>query len=305
MARRKPATTTHPAIAGVALLALTLSGSGASRVGAQDPGATKYLLPDLSAAGDVRSVEDVLDMSMDMTVSVEGQESAAKFSQRSREAYTETIVAVDAEGAPTMVKRAYTVAREAETPPMGKTVVRVSSLQGKTVTIRIAGDQVAVTADKGMLAPEDVKELQGKFGKNAEPEFIPQRELALGEEWVLDGAALGSALKGLEKGGIRGKLERIFPKHGHSLAEVRFNMQLHGTPEGAPLPLTMKGAGTGIYDLTLKRERDMQFSGPVTTEGEIEENGHKLKLKGEGKMNASTKVQWLKVAGKPVPPVAR
>ena len=113
------------------------------------PAQKKYRLRNLSAAGDSRTVDDVMDMQLDMVLTLEGQEVPMKFALRTREAYTVEILALKESAA--LIRRKYTAHRQAETTPDGQTKVKVSSFQGKTVTIRVHGRKVTVTTDKSKL----------------------------------------------------------------------------------------------------------------------------------------------------------
>lgn len=279
-------------------LLLTLSATQAQEP-APEP-VQKYRFRNIAAAGDSRSIDDLMDMSLDLVITLEGQEVPSKFAMRSRQTYTEQILAA-VKGDATVIRRKYTVHREAETTPDGMTKVKVSSLQGKTVTLRISGRKVTVTADKGKLAPADVKKLQEKLADNDDGDgFLPDRDLAPGEEWTLAPDLVRKMFKGMEKGEVKGRFERVFNEAGRSLAEFRLDLSLEGAAGGSPIPITMKGTGAAFFDLKLKRELGTRFGGPISLEGDVEQEGRKLRIVGSGLMDARQSVRWLKVAGKPV-----
>ena len=277
-------------------LLLTLSVSGAAQD--TDPAPKKYRFRSAAAAGDVRTIDDRMEMQLELVMTVDGQELPLKFGTRSREAYTEEVLALKKDAA--LYRRSYTAHRQAETTPDGQSKVVVSSLQGKTVTIRVNGRKVTVTAEKGKLAAADVKELQEKFSDDDDTEFVPNRDLTPGDEWTLPADALAKAFKGLDKGEVKGRFERVFEEAGRSLAELQFTLTLEGSPGGSPLPLHLTGTGTTFYDLKLNRELGSRFGGPISTEGELEQAGKKVRMVGSGLLDTHQTVRWLKVAGKPV-----
>lgn len=264
------------------------------------PPAQKYRFPTPAAVGDTRTVDDVLEMQFEVVVTIDGQETISRFSKRSREAYTEEILGA-VRGKRTVVRRKYTAHREAETGPNGESKIKVSSLQGKTVTIRINGRKVVVTADKGKLASADVKKLQVRFGSgDSASEFLPDRELAPGEEWILAPEVVAKTFAGMGKGDVKGRFERIFDESGRSLAEFGLVLELEGSGGGSPVPISMKGNGQAFYDLTHKRELGARFSGPIVMDGEVEQDGKKVRITGSGTVDGRQTVRWLKVAGKAV-----
>lgn len=282
---------------------LTMSaGAGAMALAAgQEPApAPKYRFSDVVAAGDAYSAESVDSMDMDMNASRDGTDAPFKLVTRSREAFRHEVLAYGG-GKPAVFRRTYLVHRSSTLTPDGEQKVKVSSLQGKTVTIRVAGKKVTVTTSKGKLLPADVKRLQDRFdGGDDGDDFIPDRELTPGDEWTVSPAALRKAFDGFSEGSVKGRFERVLQHDERALAEVRFEMDFQGKPGGLPGPLKVVGTIAQYFDLDLKRPMGMRVMGDVDTMGEIELRGLKFQVTGAGKAETVQRMRWLKLAGKPV-----
>src|SRR5437660_1591436 len=127
----------HPALCWLipGLAAVLMAGSAAL-------GQQKYRLHGVSTPGDLCTVDSSTDLSLMLTINVpnNGQgDQQLPFSERQRACYREKVLAVDQKGV-SALRRTYTVARSVATDPYLNKTTKVSSLQGKTVTVRRVGD---------------------------------------------------------------------------------------------------------------------------------------------------------------------
>jgi hypothetical protein len=160
---------------------LTLSLAVALLAGTHALGQQKYRLRAVDAPGDLCSVDNSTDMSFMVTVNVPGSgqgDQQIPFSERHRESYRQKVLAVDQKG-PCAISRTYAIARTVTTDPYLNQTTKVSSLQGKTVTIRRVGDQVNVTAEPGKLSPEDEKTVTSELGQ-MDGGFFPDHDVVPG-----------------------------------------------------------------------------------------------------------------------------
>src|SRR5262249_4996220 len=128
------------------LLCLVLAATAGSGGWAQQ----KYRLRDAEAAGDVAVVEGSQIIRMKLRVAPGGEEAREQsFGSVQTELYHQRVLTLGPNGAKTE-QRAYAVSRTTEMGPKGDDV-KVTSLQGKTVTIRRAGGKVTITPEKGRL----------------------------------------------------------------------------------------------------------------------------------------------------------
>lgn len=259
----------------------------------------KYRFQENSAVGDVSVSENTMEMTLDVKVTANGQElPPIKFLTREREKYTDEVLAVS-KNQPTTVRRTYEIARGVETGPDGMQKPKVSTLQGKVITIRVEGDKVTLAPAKGKLAPEDEKAVVDEF-KQPDSPFFPDREVAPGEEWTVDPKVVAQTLNGIDKGEVKGKFEDVVPYGGRQCARIAIDISVQGQPGGVPVPMTMKGTGKGYYALDFMRPLDLEMSGPITMKGDTEQNGVKLQFDGEGTLVKKDTRRWVKVAGRPV-----
>jgi hypothetical protein len=260
----------------------------------------KYHLNDVAAAGDLVAIEKSTDMTMNLKVTVDGQELPAfKMMNREREKYTTEILAADKNGKPTVIRRTYSVATGEETDAEGKQKAKVSSLQGKTVTIKVAAGKATVTATGGKLDPEDEKSLAEEFSGSGSP-FLPNREVAPGEEWTIDPKQLPAGLVGAEKADMKGRFTDVVDRGGHPAARIHIDMDVLGKFGGSPLPLAIKGAGEALFALDFQRPLTANLDGPFTIKGEMVQDGKKLQFDGDGTLKTTQTFAWQKVAGKAV-----
>jgi hypothetical protein len=282
--------------AGYAALALLLT-LGAGSVLAQE----RVRIREVSALGDVSEVEDTTDMSLTVRVTVDGQEAPrAEFVKREREKYVETVLGT-ASGRKARARRTYSISRAAESGPEGKLKQRVSTVQGKTVTVRLVNGQATVTPSRGRIAPQDAAALKSDFSRAAGSVF-PDRELSVGEEWSVDPNALSAVFGEVDRAEVRGRFEEITEHGGYRCARMRLDVTVEGKASGSPFPITMKLAGQRFYALDLNRPIELDMSGPITLNGETKEGGRTIVLAGEGTFKARQTARWLKVAGKPPAP---
>jgi hypothetical protein len=163
----------------------------------------------------------------------------------------------------------------------------------------VEGSKVTITPARGKVAPEDEKGIVEEFQQSGSP-FFPEREVAPGEEWSVDPKIVAQALKGINKGEVKGKFEEVVPYGGRQCARIGIEMSLEGQPGGVPVPMTMKGSGKGYYALDVMRPLDLELSGPITMKGDTEQNGVRLQFDGQGMLQKKETHKWVKVAGKAV-----
>lgn len=265
-------------------------------------GQQKYRLRDISAVGDVAEYNMTSDMNVAFHAALGNEQSPEfVFSQQEQRKYREAITAVDAKGRPSAVRRNYTVARTITSTADNPSKSAVSSLQGKTVTMRRNGSQLAVTATKGRLLANDVKRLKEELAGYGEP-FFPDRDLAIGEEWTVEPKALTQSLGGAEKATIKAKLLEVVPYMGHQCARVKIDVEAVSKVPTTPMTITMSLTGDLYHALDLQRTLSVSFGGPVAAKGQDTREGVTLDLIGEGTAQIDITARWLKIGGKPVSP---
>jgi hypothetical protein len=278
----------------LALAASLMAGSGAL-------GETKYRLRDAYSPGDTCTVDNSMDMSVMLTVNVPGSgqgDQQLPFSVRHRESYREKVLAVDQKG-PSAFRRTYTVARTVTTDPYLNETTKVSSLQGKTVTVRRVGDHVAVTAEPGKLSPEDEKSMTSELS-HTESAFFPDHDVAPGEEWPIDPHLMIAFFPGMEKASARFRFQQVASFAGHPSAQIHTTMEVQGQDPSSGVPMTIKLSGDMYRALDLKRTVAEDDTGPVTMEGQKEQNGMRIHFSGHGTMHIKETHRWLQVNGQPV-----
>jgi hypothetical protein len=222
---------------------------------------------------------------------------------RERNTYTELVLAMDATG-PSAFRRTYTAARSQEAFGEDRPEVKVSSVQGKTVTVKRAGGKVTVTAAKGKLSAEDLRELRDELDpkKPKDPDFFPEREVSVGDEWDVDPKLLTQSLEGSERAAAKMKFVEVIEYAGHRCARFEVSVEVEGafgTGE-QKVPMTMGLSGETYYAIALERFLHTRVAGPVTFRGEIVQNGVAVTMEGVGTMQMTETNRWIKVAGKPV-----
>lgn len=269
--------------------------------GTAAPEGQKQRLVDRYAAGDVHQVENTFSMAMDMVVSLpDGNASTIKFSSRERTSYREDVLAVDAQG-PARLRRTYAVSRSADTDADG-TKVNVSSLQGKTVTLRRVGQKVTVLARGGKISAEDRKSLTDEL-RNRPPKLFPDHAVAPGDEWEVDARDLmrSFATEGsLDRAVMKARFQDIVPFGGHQCARVHVTLELSGRPTPQPFEMTSTLSGYVYHALKIQRSVGADLTGPMTIRGHTESDGVQAEMKGDGTMTMKWGDRFLKVAGKPV-----
>jgi hypothetical protein len=278
-------------------LAVCLAAGAAATTAAL--GQQAYRLRDTYRPGDLSHVDTSMDMTMSIQATANGEQAPLLFfGRRDREKYSEQVLAVDSRG-PSGVRRTYTVARGVDTDPNGSERKKVYSLQGKTVVLRRKGDQTAVSVTRGKISAEDQKSLQRSL-KQSDMDMFPDRDVAPGEEWLVDPQVMSAAVEGMDKAEIRCRFQEIVPFAGRQCARVQVTMEMAGQPAGVPGPMTVKLSGDAYHALDLKRTIAVELSGPITMTGQKSENGLNIRFTGEGTMRLKETRRWLKVAGKPV-----
>ena len=206
------------------------------------------------------------------------------------------MLAVDRRG-PSVVRRTYSIARTVTTDPQLHQTTEVSSLQGKTVTIRRTGEHVSVTSEPGKLSPQDEREMAGELSHTDE-ECFPDRDVAAGEEWPIDPHIMLALFPGMEKAEAQYHFQRVVPHAGHQCALIHVSAEVHGNAPGTPVPMTIKLDGELYHALDLKRTVSEDVMGPVTLEGRQQQGGVDLHVSGQGTVRIQETTRWLKVDGK-------
>ncbi len=286
----------HPALRGLTLCLAAGLTAGSVALAQQ-----KYRLHAAYSAGDTCTVDSTMDLNFMTTINVSGSgqgDQQYPSSVREREAYREKVLAADQKG-PSAIRRTYTVARTVTTDPYLNQTTKVSSLQGKTVTIRRVGSQVTVSAEGGKLLPEDKKNMISEL-IHADGEFFPHHDLCLGDEWPIDPTVMFALFPGVQKADARYRFQQVTSHAGRPCAQIHVTMDVQGTAPGTSVPMTIKLSGSLYRDLDLKRTVAEDETGPVTIEGEQEQNGTTVHLSGQGTMHVRETHHWLQVNGKPV-----
>lgn len=258
----------------------------------------KYRMHEQDVTGDEVVNSSSTDMFMNFTVKVEGREVMLQTSSREREQFTESILG--ARPGATTSRRVYAVSRTAETGIEGKTVTKVSSLQGKTMTLRVADGKASITAISGALAPDDRKALLDGLVKRIP--FFPDREIGPGDEWSPDPALLAASFKGANNPRMKARFEEVVDCGGHPCARIHVEMTIEGKPEGSPLALSLKTSGNAYYALDIQRLLVTEATGPITAKGEVPgPDGKPLMMEATGTWTLKQSSRWLKIEGKPAP----
>jgi hypothetical protein len=262
-------------------------------------GQAKYRLHDRYSPGDTCTVDSSMDLSTMMTVSVPGNgDQQLPFSERQRASYREKILEVGDKG-PTAVRRTYSVARAVTTDPYLNEHTKVSSFQGKTITLRRTGGQVTMTAVAGKLAEVDRKELAGELS-HSDLDLFPDREVAPGDEWPVDTQDLASPFPGAHRAESKYQFVEAVPYAGHPCAKIHVTADLEGQVPNSDAPITIKLSGDLYHAIDVKRTLSADLSGPVTISGARTENGMTVRISGQGTMHIKEARHWLIVKGHPV-----
>jgi hypothetical protein len=281
----------------------------AGAVATAAPAPRKYRLKETAAAGDRSTVEDRLQMSVTMRVQLPDRDGVTliaqeppdlRFSTREFTKYTEAVLAIDKEG-PTSVRRVYSAKRSVETDPGGNEEVKVSSLQGKTITIRRSGQKISVTPAAGRVAEEDRKELSEELD-SPDVDFFPRHPVAPGDDWTVDPKAAATLFKGAERASMTGKFVEVVSYRGLRCARIGIHVEAAGSfgEEKEPMAMVMTLQGSIHHALEINRTVSIDMAGPVTVSSRLEEGGTSLKLSGEGTMRATLLHHWEKVGGQVV-----
>lgn len=249
----------------------------------------KIVLSNQKSTGDVFEMASEVSMDLNATASAPGQTDAPMhFSMRDQERYQETILSANS------VRRIYHTKTSDESNPAGKKQA-VSSLQGKTVTIRQRTKQKSITVDHGVISQEDRDSLQDELD-DLEGMF-PDHPLAVGEEWspAVIGAIKSKELPNAKVVSAQARIVEIIEHLGHRCAHFQVSVVLAAKLGGS---LNMKFAmdGDGYEALDLHRMLSLDVSGPIL----IEEETKEASATGSGFMQLHFKNTWVKVAGKPV-----
>jgi hypothetical protein len=174
--------------------------------------------------------------------------------------------------------------------------MKVSSLQGQTVTLRRAGDKVTVTSQPGKLSEADRKSLSADLD-HSDLDLFPDHDVAPGEEWPVDAQVLAMAIPGIEKAEAKYQFVQIVPFSGHSCAKIHVTADLEGRIAGTPAPMAIKLAEDLYHAIDLKRTLGIDLSGPVTLSGLRVQQGVTMRVSGQGTLRLKETRRWLTVDG--------
>ena len=203
--------------------------------------------------GDVSDNESLMEMSLNMKVTADGQPVPDMNSgSRAREKYQEKELAVGDDGKPSAMQRVYSMDHELDSETGKPDKVVTASLEGKTVTVQRDGDKVTVTADEGKISDKDCKDLMNALSPSFD-EIYPDHDLAVGDEWTVDSAALSRSFGGSDKANFKGKLLEVVDYEGHQCAHLQIVLSLLTPLEGSKDMMTMKLSGDLYHALDIQR----------------------------------------------------
>ena len=259
-----------------------------------------YRLLNKEAAGDVRQSTEDLTMSLTLKVKSGGHTTPFKYATNDLEKARTEVLAVDAAGNATDLRRAYSIYIHRENGTEGSKNT-TSSLQGRTIHIQRKNGKVVVESEDGPIEESDRQSLMSAL--DTEVKYYPDRALALGEEWTPDSAGVAHAFKGAKNLILRGKLIDIVPFAGHQCAHVHWKMS-------ADLPdkeytLHMKLDGDSYQALDIQRMLSLVFTGPLTMTGKTTTNGKPVTLDGTGAALLKMSSEWTMAEGKSSSPAVQ
>ena len=271
------------ALFGLGLMTLTTAASAQQ----------KYMLREKNAAGDVKQNSE--SYTMGLTMHMAAQPAPFKMTEVEQQKYRTEILAVDAEGRATDLRRTYTVYTKKQEGTAGNKV-QTDKLQGKSARIRRVGGKVVVEAQNGTLDEGSRQELMTEL--DGDIEYYSKRAVAIGEEWSSDSASVARAFKGAQNLSLRGRIVDIVPFGGHQCAHVKWKLSADmPTPQ---FTLKMNLQGESYEALDIHHTLSMVFSGPLTMSGKSKANGKTMNMTATGTAEMNTKTDWTKVGGKPV-----
>jgi hypothetical protein len=246
------------------------------------------------------TVGDAADVSTDFTMAMEvkvkrGEETGPTSSITSRQTqrYREEILARGAKGT-TALRRTYSVARESEKNPDGEKNT-VSSLQGKTITLKKVGGKTLISVNKGQLQKKDREDVSDDLDSDQMP-FFPPHPVVIGEEWTVDPKKLGRLFHDLGKSGkaeAHGRLDELTENDGHPTARVHLTLHVERETAGEPR-MVMDLQGDLIHRTDLQRTISVDAAGPLTFKGQA--NG--FDFDGQGTAEMKWRFKPVKLAGK-------
>ena len=258
----------------------------------------KYRLRDEVARGDVSVVDSSFEMTLNLNLAIPEQDPhQLRFGTRSRERYTEEVLAV-AKGSPTALRRKYTVKSSREEDALEGPTTTTSALQGKTVVIRLRNGKAAITGVQN-LTEDEREELTDAIVPDNTSGW-PKQPLAIGQEWEVDDDE-ASAMFGLPpgQGSLKCRFAGVVNYGGHRAAKIGLTavLKMEDTDLGE---MTVRMTGNAYQALQFHRGLGFEASGPVTVTGETEENGMKIAITGTGTMKGKITSRWTRIGGKPI-----
>lgn len=293
--------TPSPRLWTIAVLCL----SGLAALAQDDEPERKYLLKETPpAVGDVSIVERGEGEKVDIYATQRGTEAQipdpTKFERHLQERYTETVLALDPEGAISQLKRVYTLARTVQTAgkldPL-KTVYH--GRQGKTVVLKRLADKTSVTVANGKLSAAETKELAPQLDRAGGLNYLPDHEVGADDEWEIEEAQVLKAF-GMEHGSLKARFIEVKPFRKHLCARINLDLQMQGKTAKGPIDWNLEGEC--YFALDLQRTLAYKLSGPVSTMGVGKVEGKVADLAGEGTGSMTLSRTWTKF-GKQLLPI--
>jgi hypothetical protein len=257
-------------------------------------------LSEATQAGDVADVTE--EFSMNATAQARTDFAETKempLTNTIERQYRVRVLAADVKGNPTAQQFVVTREREAAQIPGRKKVSRVSSTEGKTVTVKRAGRKTVVTVDHGSLSAKDKADFAETVAVTGDAPF-PDYALGIGEEWSMETRRFVREFGGDSASTLTGKIVDVVQKYGHPCAHAKLNMEFTGHRKQEELEISMKLSGDLYFATDLKRIVAVTLTGPVTITGEIVISGVQVALAGDGNAKLNFVTKWVRVGGRAV-----
>ncbi len=250
-----------------------------------------------AAYGDVSEVEARSTAQMQLRVAVGGEQVDLDYDHREDSKYSMEVLDADANGLAVSVRQKYILKREHWTDPDGIEHDRVSPVEGKTVDIKRLGLDVRITSPQGKLPKAVMDDLEGEV---AHEPFLPDYEVAVGDEWNLPPMMVSRFFTGYEKASIRCRFEKVVDYAGQKCARLFLTLKASVKPAGSPGTMQQTLSGHLYHAIDLQRPLAMHLNGLVTLKGTIRRGREKIAVTGDGNVQMSVTTRWIKIAEKPV-----
>ena len=255
----------------------------------------KFRLKETAAVGDQVDIDGRMSMALNLKVILGGKAMEFPVSAQESEKYRDEVLAVDAAGTPTGLRRTYEMKRETMKEPGEKEKRTVSGLEGKTVEIRRDGEKVTVTVQKGKITDEERQELIEEFQGKADS-FYPDRELSPGEEWTVAPEVAARIFSEFDKATVKCRFQDIAEYGGRRCARIHLMIDAAGKFGDDAPPADIRMTGDLYQALDLQRPLAVTLTGTITMKSP--DGAGEGAISGTGTMQARETYRWLKVAGK-------